>query len=192
MDQVASSPTLVKGEKVDLTKGNPGLKVLMIGLGWDVNAGAGGTYDLDAFALLCTGGKCDSHNNILFFNNKTLPGLTHGGDNLTGQGEGDDEKIIIDLDKIPANFDEVVIGVNIFQAKEKGNQNFGQVKNSFIRIVDNGTQAEMKRFDLNEDYSAFNAVVMGKIYRKDGEWRFQAIGTGINGDIFQIADGYRS
>lgn len=182
---------LTKRRKSRFNKGNAGLKIVGAGLGWDISTGDT-SYDLDAFALLCSGGKCKDHKDILYFNNKKLPGLEHGGDNLTGQGDGDDEVIMINLAAIPADKDEVVIGVNIFKAAEKGNQNFGQVKNSFIRLFDTEGKNELKRFDLNEDYSANNAVIMGKLYRKDGEWKFQAIGKGTNGDIFQIADSYQS
>ena len=182
---------LVKGQKVDLTKENPNLKHVGFGLGWDVNSSSGAAFDLDAFALICKGGKITSNSDIIYFNNLKGPGVTHSGDNLTGAGEGDDEVISVDLSQIPSDCDEVVFCVNIYQADSR-HQNFGQVKNSFIRVFDKDSNNELRRFDLNEDYSANTGVVMGKIYRKDGEWKFQAIGEGKNGDINQIASSYAS
>lgn len=180
---------LEKGERVDLTKTNPGLKIAHVGLGWDVNESSGGpAFDLDAFALVMNGGKLvNGKSGIIFFNNKTGAGLEHMGDNLTGVGDGDDETIKVKLAEVPG--DEVLICVNIFQAAER-KQNFGQVKNAFVRVYDGETNQEILKFDLSEDYSKFNGMVMGKLYKKDNEWKFQAVGEGKNGDITAIAQPY--
>lgn len=181
---------LTKGERVDLTKTNPQLKVAAIGLGWDVRSGGGAEFDLDAFALGLTGKKLvDAPGHICYFGNKKVMNgsIEHSGDNLTGAGAGDDETIKVDFSKLPAGVDEVVVCVNIFQALSRGNQNFGQVNNAFIRIYDWETKAEILKYDLSEDYSAFNGMVMGKLYLNNGEWKFQAVGEGKNGDINVIA-----
>ena len=177
---------LVKGQRVDLTKTNPGLKVIGLGLGWDVRSGAGDSFDLDAFAVACKSGKLDD---VVYFNHKTAysGAINHSGDNLTGEGAGDDETILIQLDKLPADITEVMVCVNIYQADVR-RQNFGQVQNAFIRVYDKETNAELAKYDLSEDYSAFNGMVMGKLYFKDGEWKFQAVGEGVNGSISKIAD----
>lgn len=181
--------SLVKGDRVDLTKSNPGLKTVHIGLGWDVNASGGAAFDLDAFGfVLNANGKLNSgKNSIIYFNNKVGEGLEHMGDNLTGVGDGDDETIKARLDQVPG--DSLLIGVNIYQALER-KQNFGQVNNAFIRIYDADTNQELLKYDLSEDYSKFNAVLFGKLYKKDGEWKFQATGEGTNGDIAQLAQSY--
>ncbi len=179
---------MTKGERVDLTKGNPGLKVVKVGLGWDVNAGNGDAFDLDAFAIPLTSGKLADIRKIVYFNNLTGPGIGHSGDNLTGVGDGDDETITVKLAEVEANVDEIVIAINIFDAVNR-KQNFGMVNKAFIRLYngENPTE-ELKKFDLSEDYSAFNAMLMGKLYKKDGEWKFQAIGEGKNGNINALAD----
>lgn len=182
--------SLQKGERADLTKTNPGLKVAHVGLGWDVANQGNAAFDLDAFALLLAGGKLTDKNRLVFFNNKTYQGVEHMGDNLTGAGDGDDETIKVTLAAVPADVDEVLICVNIYDAETR-KQNFGQVNNAFIRVYDADTNEELLKFDLSENYSAFNAMVMGKLYRRDGEWKFQSIGEGKNGDINAIAQAYR-
>lgn len=192
---------LTKGQRLDLTKTNPGLKIVAFGLGWDPKDN-GHPFDLDSFALALKGGKLKGElpDNILYFNSPKknnfptlLDGaLVHSGDNLTGVGAGDDETITVDLSKLPADVDEVVICVNIYQAPSRGNQNFGMVDNAFVRVYDGDSKNELCKFDLTEDYSAFNAMVMGKMYLKDGEWKFQAIGTGKNGDIVAVATGFQN
>lgn len=187
---------LQKGQRVDLTKSNPGLKVAAIGLGWDPRDN-GHPFDLDAFALALESGKLKGNlpDNILFFNSPKVDGkpsllsgaLVHSGDNLTGAGAGDDETILVDFAKLPAAITEIVVCVNIYQAASRGNQNFGMVDNAFIRVYDNDTKAEILKYDLTEDFSVANGMVMGKLYLKDGEWRFQAVGEPKNGDINQIA-----
>ncbi len=189
MTNASTTLSLEKGQKVDLTKSNPGLKIAHVGLGWDVNTSGGNAFDLDAFALLTTNGKLPSNNHVVYFRNLKGPGVEHTGDNLTGAGDGDDETIKVKLAEIPVGVDEVHICVNIYEAQSR-RQNFGQVKNAFIRIYDAETQQELLKYDLNEDYSAFSGMVMGKLYRKDGEWKFQAVGEGKNGDINSIAASY--
>lgn len=182
--------SLQKGERVDLTKTNPGLKKVNVGLGWDVASANASSYDLDAFAFSLAGGKLvDGSKSVLYFGNKKCVGMEHGGDNLTGVGEGDDETIKVDLATLPG--DECLIGVNIYQAESK-NQNFGQINNAFVRLYDAETNTELCKFDLTEDYSKFTAIVVGKLYKKDGEWKFQAVGTGANGDINQLAAPYKN
>lgn len=185
---------LVKGQKVDLTKGNASLKEVNFGLGWDINKGNSGTFDLDAFALLLnTNGKLfDGGTSVIYFNHKSAHGVASMGDNLTGAGDGDDETIKCHLEQIPSGVESVLICVNIYQAKEK-HQNFGMVDNAFIRAYDAENPAtELMKFDLSEDSSAFTGFVMGKLYRKEGEWKFQAIGEGHNGTIDEISAPYQN
>ncbi len=184
---------LTKGQKVDLTKGNPGLKKLMVGLGWDVNAyDSGADFDLDAAAfMLGDNGKCPTEKEFIFYGNLTHPSesLKHMGDNLTGEGEGDDEQIFVDLSKIPANVSKVAFTVTIYEAEGRG-QNFGQVSNSFIRIVDESTGQELIHYDLGEDFSIETAVVVGELYKHNGEWRFNAIGSGFQGGLAALCGHY--
>lgn len=181
------SVNLSKGQNIDLTKTNPGLKIAALGLGWDAPKTGPHKFDLDAFALLMTAGKLADAKDVVYFGNKDRTGVLHSGDNLTGVGDGDDETITVDFALVPATVEEVLLCVNIFEATQRNNQNFGQVENAFIRIYDKETNTELAKYDLSEDYSAFNGMVMGKLYRKDGEWKFKAIGEGKNGDINQIA-----
>lgn len=182
--------SLVKGQKIDLTKGNSSLTKLGLGLGWDVNAGNGAAFDLDAFALLLKGGKLfDGNNGVVFFNNISSHGVSHSGDNLTGQGDGDDETIFVDLSAVPADVEEIQLCVNIFDAQTRS-QNFGMVKNAFIRAYDANTQQELAKYDLSEDYSMNNCVIFGRVYRHNGEWKFEAMGVGTNGSIIDVASAY--
>ena len=185
--------SLQKGQKVDLTKGNPGLKKLLIGLGWDVNKYDGGSdFDLDAAAfLLGANGKVNSDDDFVFYNNlKHKSGaVEHMGDNLTGEGEGDDEEIKIDLEKVPANVDKIDFTVTIYDAESR-KQTFGQVSNAYIRVVDEMTGKEVIRYDLGEDFSVETAVVVGEIYRNKGEWKFNAIGAGWSGGLAALGKNY--
>jgi tellurium resistance protein TerD len=178
--------SLKKGQKVDLTKGNPGLSKLLIGLGWDTNKYDGGhDFDLDAAAfLLGANGKVTSDGDFIFYNNlKHESGsVEHLGDNLTGAGEGDDEQIKIDLAAVPANIEKIDFTVTIHEAESR-NQNFGQVSNAFIRVVDEANNKELIRYDLGEDFSIETAVVVGELYRNNGEWKFNAIGSGFQGGL---------
>lgn len=180
-----------KGERIDLTKGNAGLAIVHVGLGWDVASSDSAPFDLDASAfVLKTGQKLHSgSSSVIFFKNLHGPGIEHMGDNLTGVGEGDDETIKIDFSKLPAETEEVLIVVNIFSAETR-NQNFGQVKNAFVRVFNPADNTELAKYDLSEDYSKFNAMIMGRVYKKDGEWKFQAVGEGKNGDLNVLAGAY--
>ncbi len=177
---------LSKGQKVDLTKGNPGLKKIMVGLGWDVNAFDSGTsFDLDATVfMLGANGKCPTEKEFIFYGNTehATGSVKHLGDNLTGAGDGDDEQILVDLSTIPANVEKVAFVVTIYDAESR-RQNFGQVSNAFIRIVDETTGNELIRYDLGEDFSIETAVVVGELYRHNGEWKFNAIGSGFQGGL---------
>ena len=184
---------LLKGQKVDLTKGNPGLSKILVGLGWDVNKYDGGSaFDLDASVfLLGADGKVTADNDFVYYGNlKHKSGaVIHMGDNLTGEGEGDDEQIRIDLSKIPGNIDKAVFTVTIYQAEER-RQNFGQVSNAFIRIADDSNGKELIRYDLGEDFSVETAVVVGELYRHSGEWKFNAIGSGFKGGLSALCQTY--
>ena len=178
--------SLRKGQKVDLTKTNPSLKKILVGLGWDTNKYDGGfDFDLDAAAfLLADTGKVTGDEDFVFYNNlKHQSGsVEHMGDNLTGAGEGDDEEIKVDLEKVPANISKIDFTVTIYEA-EKRNQTFGQVSNAYIRVVDDTTGEEIIRYDLGEDFSVETAVVVGELYRHNGEWKFNAIGSGFSGGL---------
>ena len=177
---------LSKGQKVDLTKTNPGLTKIMVGLGWDVNKyDSGGDFDLDAAAfLLGANGKAASESDIIFYHNKTgaAGSVQHMGDNKTGVGEGDDEVINIDLSKVPANVDKIDFTVTIFEADAR-NQNFGQVNNAYIRVMNQDNGEELLHFDLGEDFSIETAVVVAELYRYGSEWKFNAIGQGFSGGL---------
>ncbi len=178
--------SLKKGQKVDLTKTNPGLSKILIGLGWDTNKYDGGSaFDLDAAAfLLGENGKVKSEADFIFYGNlkHASEAVEHLGDNLTGDGEGDDEQIKIDLAKVPADIAKIDFTVTIYDA-DKRNQNFGQVSNAFIRIVDEANNTELIRYDLGEDFSIETAVVVAELYRHNGEWKFNAIGSGFSGGL---------
>lgn len=184
---------LTKGQKVDLTKGNPNLKNLMVGLGWDVNTfDSGADFDLDAAAFMVgADGKCPTEKEFIFYGNleHASGAVLHMGDNLTGAGDGDDEQIKIDLTKIPANVERVVFTVTIYEAEER-RQNFGQVSNSFIHIVDEDTGTDLIQYDLGEDFSIETAVVVGEIYKRNGEWKFNAIGSGFQGGLAALCGHY--
>ena len=181
---------LAKGQRVSLDKN---MNMALIGLGWDTNRYDGGKdFDLDASAfLLNADGKVRKDEDFIFYGNlKSSDGsVTHTGDNLTGEGEGDDEQIEIDLTKIPANIAKVAFTVTIYDADAR-RQNFGQVSNAFIRIVDKSTGQELIRYDLGEDFSIETAVVVGELYRHGGEWKFNAIGSGFQGGLAALCGHY--
>lgn len=177
--------SLKKGQKVDLTKGGSGCQKFLIGLGWDVNSYDGAAFDLDAAAFCVNAeNKVTSDDDFVFYNNLKHPsgGVTHLGDNLTGDGDGDDEQIEVDLSLVPANIERIIFTVTINDADVR-NQNFGQVNNAFIRVVDTSTNTEVLRYDLSEDYSIETALEVGALYRADGEWKFNAIGAGYEGGL---------
>ena len=177
---------LQKGQKVSLTKGNPGLKNVIVGLGWDVNQfDTGADFDLDAAAfLLADSGKAASSDDFVFYGNlKHASGsVQHMGDNLTGAGDGDDEQIRIDLSLVPASITKIAFTVTIYEAEAR-RQNFGQVNNAFIRIYKEDTGEELLRYDLGEDFSIETAAVFGELYKHGEEWKFNAIGSGFQGGL---------
>ena len=185
--------SLKKGQKVDLTKTNPGLKEVMVGLGWDVKRYDGGSdFDLDASAfLLGDNGKVPTDSEFIFYGNKKHESgsVEHMGDNLTGAGEGDDEQIKINLAAIPANISKIDFTVTIYEAEQR-KQNFGQVENAFIRVVNAANGEELIRYDLTEDFSIETAVVVGELYRHGGEWKFNAIGSGFEGGLAALGRNY--
>ena len=183
---------LQKGQKVNLTKSNgKKLTKLMVGLGWDAaEAEVGGflkklfssktEIDCDAAVFLCQGGKLvNTKDDVVFFNNLTHKSgaVKHMGDNLTGDGEGDDEQIFVDLDKLPAEYDKLIFVVNIYQATKR-NQHFGMIKNAFIRIVDSETGEELLHYNLSDNYDNMLAMVAGEVYKRGDEWKFNAVGNG--------------
>ena len=184
---------LTKGQKVSLTKDNPGLSKVVVGLGWDVNQfDTGGDFDLDATAFMLTeSGKCPSDKEFIFFGNLSHPSgaVVHQGDNLTGAGEGDDEQIKIDLSKVPDNIVKIAFAVTIYDAETR-RQNFGQVSNAFIRICDEANGQELLRYDLGEDFSIETAAIFGELYKNGGEWKFNAIGSGYQGGLAAICANY--
>lgn len=184
---------LSKGQKVNLTKDNPGLQKVVVGLGWDVNRyDTGGDFDLDAAAFLLTdSGKVARQEDFVFYGNPKDPSgaVQHMGDNRTGAGDGDDEQIMIDLTKVPENITKIVITVTIYDAEGR-RQNFGQVNNSFIRIYNEQTSQELLRYDLEEDFSIETAAVFGELYRHNGEWKFNAIGSGYQGGLAALCASY--
>lgn len=185
--------SLTKGQKVDLTKGNPSLKKILIGLGWDTNHYDGqADFDLDAAAFaLGDNGKAIVPEDFVFYNNlKHRSGaIEHMGDNLTGGSEGDDEQIKVDLSIMPPEITRVAFTVTIYEAEAR-RQNFGQVSNAFIRIVDETTGQELIRYDLGEDFSIETAVVVGEIYKHNNDWKFNAIGSGFQGGLAALCANY--
>ena len=183
------SISLQKGQKVSLSKDNAGLSQVLVGLGWDEAPQTKGGFfapkpkpiDCDASAILLQGGKLRDKADIVYFGNLSHKSGTiqHMGDNLTGAGDGDDEQILVDLSAVPAEYDRVVIVVNIYQAVQR-KQHFGMIENAFIRLVDKRTGGEMCRYSLTDSYSGMTAMIFGEIYRYNGEWKFNAIGQGTN------------
>lgn len=184
---------LQKGQRIDLTKGNAGLSKLVVGLGWDVNKYDGGAqFDLDAAAfLLGENGRVLKDTDFVFYNNPADEArvLEHMGDNLTGQGEGDDEQIKVDLSRVPPAYQKIAFTVTINEAEAR-KQNFGQVSNAFIRIVNEISGQELIRFDLGEDFSVETAVIFAELYRNAGEWKFSAVGNGFKGGLEAICKNY--
>lgn len=184
---------LQKGQKVSLTKDNPGLSKVVVGLGWDVNQyDTGEAYDLDTAAfLLGDNGKVTKSEDFVFFGNLNHPSgaVMHQGDNLTGVGDGDDEQIKINLVQIPADITKIAFTVTIYNAEQR-HQNFGQVGNAFIRIFNEDTGEEMLRYDLGEDFSIETAAVFGELYKHGNEWKFNAIGSGYQGGLAALCANY--
>jgi len=183
------SVSLSKGGNVSLSKEAPGLSNILIGLGWDVRSTDGAAFDLDASCfLLNEGGKVRSDGDFIFYNNlKSSDGsVEHTGDNLTGEGDGDDEAVKVDLSRVPADVAKIAIAVTIHDADAR-RQNFGSVSNAFVRIVDSSNGAEITRYDLSEDSSTETAMIFGEVYRHGGEWKFRAVGQGFAGGLGPMA-----
>ena len=193
------SVSLQKGQKVSLSKERAGLSKIIVGLGWDEVQHKRGFFapkpqdiDCDAFALLLTNGRLMGNKDIVYYGNLTHSSgsVQHMGDNLTGAGAGDDEQIVIDLNRVPAEYDRIVIAVNIYKAFDR-HQHFGMIQNAFIRLVDARNNGEMCIYNLTDNYSGMTAMLFGEVYRHNGEWKFNAIGQGTNdGDIGSFARRY--
>ncbi len=189
------SISLEKGQRISLTKVAPSLVAAFIGVGWDVNVtDTGADFDLDASVfLLGSNEKIVSDKHFIFYNNLVSPDQDQSvkllGDNRTGEGEGDDEGLIVDLRKIPPEVEKIVITVTIHEA-DKRKQNFGQVTNAYIRLVDVQTKEEVLRYDLSEDFSVETAVIMAQLYSQEGEWRLNAVGAGYQGGLQSLLNRY--
>ncbi|MEU0526512.1 MULTISPECIES: TerD family protein [Streptomyces] len=184
--------SLSKGGNVSLTKAAPNLTAVTVGLGWDVRTTTGNDFDLDASALLTNAeGKVTGDGNFVFFNNLKSPdgSVEHTGDNTTGEGEGDDEAIKVNLATVPADVDKIVFPVSIYEAETR-QQSFGQVRNAFIRVVNQADNNELARYDLTEDASTETAMVFGELYRNGAEWKFRAIGQGYASGLRGIAQDF--
>ncbi|RST10333.1 TerD family protein [Streptomyces sp. WAC05374] len=184
--------SLSKGGNVSLTKEAPGLTAVTVGLGWDVRTTTGTDFDLDASAILVNAeGKVRNDQDFVFFNNlKSADGsVEHTGDNLTGEGEGDDEQVKVDLANVPADVAKIVFPVSIYDAETR-QQSFGQVRNAFIRVVNQAGGTEIARYDLSEDASTETAMVFGELYRHGTEWKFRAVGQGYASGLRGIAQDF--
>ena len=181
--------SLTKGGNVSLTKEAPGLTAVLVGLGWDARTTTGTDFDLDASAIMLKeDGKVLSDQHFIFFNNRVSPdgSVEHQGDNLTGEGDGDDEKINVNLAAVPAEVTKIVFPVSVYDGEARG-QGFGQVRNAFIRIVNQAGGTELARYDLTEDASTETAMLFGELYRNGPEWKFRAIGQGYSSGLSGIA-----
>ena len=186
------SVSLQKGGNVSLTKAAPSMTTVLLGLGWDARTTTGGDFDLDASALgVGAEGKIVSDQHFVFFNNKKSPegAIEHGGDNLTGAGDGDDETILVNIPAMPPTIDKIVVAVSIYEADAKG-LSFGQVRNAYIRVVDQGSGTELARYDLSEDAATETAMVFGELYRSGAEWKFRAVGQGYASGLAGIAQDF--
>lgn len=184
--------SLSKGGNVNLSKEAPGLSNIVVGLGWDARSTDGTDFDLDGSAFLVNAtGKIRSDADFIFYNNlKSADGsVEHTGDNLTGQGEGDDESIKVNLKAVPADVDKIVVAVTIHDAGSR-NQNFGQVTNAFARVVNEANGSEIARYDLSEDASTETAMIFGELYRAGADWKFRAVGQGFVGGLGPLAATY--
>ena len=187
-----STISLTKGQNISLTKTAPEMKKVLLGLGWDANSFDGLDFDLDASAIMLTAdGVARGAQDFVFYGSLKSPcgSITHTGDNLTGDGDGDDEAIIVELDKVPAEIQKIVFPVSIYHAKKR-RQTFGQVSNAFIRLVDHETGDEKVRYDLSENYSIETALVFAELYRHNGEWKVKAIGQGFSDGLGGIGRSY--
>ena len=181
--------TLQKGGNVSLTKEAPGIQKLKIGLGWDPRVTDGADFDLDASVFMIgADGKVVSDKHFIFYGNLNSPdgSVEHTGDNLTGDGDGDDEVVNVDLSNVPADVKKLVFAVAIYEAEKRG-QNFGKVANAFMRVVNQDGDKEIARYDLSEDYSVETALIFGEVYRHNDDWKFKAIGSGFEGGLGPLA-----
>ena len=184
--------SLTKGGNVSLSKEAPGLSRVLVGLGWDSRVTDGADFDLDASVFVCgENGKVLSDNHFIFYNNKISPdgSIEHTGDNRTGEGDSDDEAVKIDLSKVSTDVKKIVFAVTIHDAATR-NQNFGQVANAFMRVVNQDGDKELARYDLSEDYSIETAMIFGEVYRHNDEWKFKAIGSGFEGGLGPLASSH--
>jgi len=184
--------SLTKGGNVNLSKEAPTMTKMVVGLGWDTRATDGAAFDLDAVGfVLGANGKVRADSDFIFFNNKQNAegSVLHGGDNRTGEGDGDDETIIIDLSKMPANADKVAVCVVIYDAETR-RQNFGQVSRAYVRVLNDANQQEVARYDLSEDGSTEAAMIFGEVYRNGSDWKFKAVGQGFKGGLGPLAASY--
>ncbi|MGV8122672.1 MAG: TerD family protein [Candidatus Xenobiia bacterium LiM19] len=184
--------SLTKGGNVSLTKEAPGLKTINVGLGWDTRVTDGAAFDLDASVFMIgADGKVRSDSDFIYYNNlkSTCGSVEHTGDNKTGAGEGDDEVVIVSLEKVPADVQKVMFSVTIHEAETR-KQNFGMVTSAFIRIVNKDNNAEIARFDLSEDASTNTAMNFGELYRQGSDWKFRAVGQGFDGGLGPLAKSF--
>ena len=180
---------LVKGQKIDLTKGNPSLNKVTIGLGWDVADIPGVEFDLDASVFMVDNTGRTEQSGFIFYNNLRGPGVEHMGDNRTGAGDGDDEQVQITFSEVPANIEKIAITVTIYDYENR-RQNFGMVNNAFCRVVDAATDRELIRYNLSENFSVETAMVICELYRHNGEWKFSAVGSGFTGGLHALCRNY--
>ena len=184
--------SLAKGSNVNLSREAPSMQKMLIGLGWNARATAGADFDLDATAFLLTEtGKVRSDADLIFYNQPSSAdgSVKHTGDNRTGEGDGDDEAILVDLSQVPSNITKIAVCVTIHEGESR-RQNFGQVSNAYVRCVNEGPNTEIARFDLSEDYSIETAMIFGEIYRHSGEWKFKAVGQGFAGGLSSLASNF--
>ncbi len=184
--------SLQKGGNVNLSKEAPGIQNVTIGLGWNPRATDGQAFDLDAVVfMLGANDKVRSDADFIFYNQSksTCGSVVHQGDNRTGEGDGDDETVLIDLSKVPADVNKVIFGVTIHDGQQRG-QNFGQVSNAYIRVVNNAGGSEVARYDLSEDSSTEAAMIFGELYKNNNEWKFRAVGQGFQGGLGPLAGSY--
>ncbi len=187
---------LSKGQRISLEKVAPGLSEVFVGLGWDTNiTDTGNDFDIDASVFLVNSNeKLISDSHFIFYNNLVSPdankSVEHLGDNRTGAGEGDDEVVKVKLKQVPEDVNKIVMTVTIHEA-EKRQQNFGQVQNAFVRVVNAENKEEVIRYDLSEDFSVETALIMAELYRKDGEWRINAVGAGYQGGLEALLNRYQ-
>lgn len=192
MASTGGGVSLQKGQNVSLTKTNPSLSLLTVGLGWDTNGFVGQDFDLDAQAFMLTeSGMVKDTAHFVFYGQKSCPNgsVVHSGDNQTGEGSGDDEKIDVQLTEVPNDVQKILFTVTIHEPTARG-QSFGQVSNAYIRILDKNNQQELIRYDLTEDYSVETALVVAELYRNNGEWKFKAVGAGFNDELVDFCNRY--